>query len=291
MDNMIKIKLDFEKGSTEPERVFDAMSDLIQSVQSLHSCFLNSIITDYKTELLLTDIREGSLESWLSPSVKKGNTNIGKSTNSKLTNFLNISTQKVIEFLEGKETITDISEIDELEEEIKNEAEGLEKFPNRFTLDRQKLVNGLSSIGSATEELHEQDQAFILLPTGTFPINKGFSFSENEAKQLLSEKVDISYDVRLLIIKKADFLGTSMWDFILNKRTVSMKMSDKEWLNKFHHREKDATVHPGDGLRCKYKITISYDRRGVALETKYEIIKVKHKVDTMVEQKSFKFYE
>lgn len=288
-DNVIQIKLDFEKNSTDPQRIFDAMSDLIQSVQSLHSCLLSSIISECRTELLLSDVTEGSLVSWLSPKIKKDNSSIDSDKEKRIANFLNSSTQIIIEFLEGKDTISEPAELDELEDKIKVEATDLEEFPNVFSLDRHRLVKGLSSIGKATEELHGNDQAYVGLPAGSFPINKNFNFSENEAKQLLSERLESFECESTLIIKKADFLGNSMWDFILSKKKISAKILDKDWLDKFRHREE--TVFPGDGLRCKYKVTTSYDRLGHIIEEKYEILKIKHKVNTMIDQQGIKFDE
>lgn len=288
-ENIIQIKLDFEKDSTDPQRIFDAMSDLIQSVQSLHSCVLSSVVSECRTELLLSDVTQGSLISWLTPEIKRDSSSIDVGKENKIAHFLNITTQIIIEFLEGKETISESAELDQLEDRIKKEATDLEEFPNVFSLDRQRLVKGLSSIGRATEELHSNDQAYIGLPTGNFPVNKNFNFSENEAKQLLSERVDHFSGEGTLIIKKADFLGNSMWDFILAGKKVPVKIRDKTWLDKFRHREE--MVFPGDGLRCKYKVTTSYDKLGRIIEEKYEILKVKHKVNTTVDQQGLSFDE
>lgn len=286
---IIKLKLNFEKNSTKPERVFDAMSELIQSIQALHSCILSSVISDCKTELLLSDVKEGSIISWLTPKINTKDTSIPEEKFKKINNLLNKATQKIIQFIEGKETISSPAEIDELEENIRTDTIGLEEFPNIFSLDRHRLMKGLSSIGKATEELHENDTAHIELKNGTFPINKNFNFSENEAKKLLSEKTDIFHGQKTFIIKKADFLGSSMWDFILDSKTISAKMRDQNWIDKFHHRKE--IVYPGDGLRCKYKVFISYDRHGKIIEEKYEILEILHKVDTMIIQDEINLYE
>lgn len=285
----IKLKLDFEKNSTEPQRVFDAMSDLIQSIQSLHSCILSSVISDYQTELLLSDVNEGSIISWLTPKINTNGAEISDDKKRRISNLLNASTQKIITFIEGKETVSSSSEIDDLEDKLKVSISDIEEFPNVFSLDRQRLLKGLSSIGKATDELHDEDSAYIEIGGNLLKVNKKFSFSENEAKDLLSEKIDIYSATSTFIIKKADFLGKSMWDFIHDGKTISAKMRDQSWVDKFHRRTE--TVYPGDGLRCRYEVAISYDRRGKVIDEKYEILKVQHKVDTMITQNEIDLYE
>lgn len=285
----IKLKLNFEKNSTEPQRIFDAMSDLIQSIQSLHTCVLSSVISDYETELLLSDVNEGSIISWLTPRINTNGKTLSKEKEQKISNLLNISTQKIISFIEGRDTISSSSEIDKLEEEIKTVAVDFEEFPNIFSLDRQRLMKGLSSIGKATEELHEKDTVYIELQNISRPINKNFSFSENEAKSLLAEKTDIFSGTGTFTIKKADFLGNSMWDFILDGKTVSAKMRDQYWIDKFHHRKE--AVYPGDGLRCKYTVAIFYDKHGHLIDEKYEILEILHKVDPTITQTEIDLHE
>ncbi|HHS99450.1 MAG TPA: hypothetical protein ENK73_01205 [Thiomicrospira sp.] len=260
----IKLKLDFERNSTSPERVFDAMSDLIQSTQSLHSCVLSSIVSDFETQLLLSDVETGSIISWLTPKITSKEESLPQEKVAKITHLLNISTQRIIQFIEGKETISSSSEIDELEEGLRNDSVDLEEFPNVFSLDRHRLMKGLSSIGKATEKLHEDDTVYIELHNGTFPINKNFNFSDNEVKKLLLEKTEEVSGEKTFIIKKADFLGNSMWDFILGGKTIQAKMRDQNWIDKFHHRKE--VVYPGDALRCKYKLLVSYDRQGKVIE-------------------------
>lgn len=271
LNHLIGIKIVFDKNSTQPQRVFDAMSDLIQSVQSLHSCFLHSILSEYETELLLSDIKEGSLVSWLSPNIKDKNIELDKKNT--ISIFLDKCTQIVIEFLQGKETITNDSEIDNLENEIEQEAIKLEEFPNVFSLDKHRLLKGLSSIGKATNELHDEDTAYIELNSGSYSINKEFNFSDTEVKNLLSVKREENIFDVILIIKKADFLGNSMWDFVMpNKAVIPAKMLDHDWINKFRHR--DVTILPGDRLKCKVKSIISYDKRGNVIEEKHEVLNV-----------------
>ena len=80
------IKIDFEKNSRNPQRVFNSMSHLISSVEEFHSCLLSSVSAGTKSNFLLSDITEGSIKSWLCPEIEGDVTEAQKS---KLTNFLN----------------------------------------------------------------------------------------------------------------------------------------------------------------------------------------------------------
>lgn len=287
--NSIKLRLDFEKNSTDPQRVFDSMSDLIQSVQTLHSCILNSVISEYETELLLSDVKEGSIISWLTPKIDAKDEILSEDKKKKINTLLNVSTQKIIKFIQGKDTISSSAEVDELEEQLRQDAIDLEEFPNVFSLDRQRLMNGLSSMGTATKHLHKNDSAYLELRNGPILINKNFSFSDNEIKALLSERIDKLSDTGTFVIKRADFLGNSMWDFIFEGKTISAKILDKEWINEFHHRKK--SLYPGDGLRCRYTSYTSYDKQNAVVEQKYEILNIVRRVDTMISQGEIEFNE
>ncbi|TON64676.1 hypothetical protein, partial [Vibrio parahaemolyticus] len=89
------IKIDFEKNSRNPQRVFNSMSHLISSVEEFHSCLLNSVSAETKSSFLLSDINEGSIKSWLCPEIEG---DVTEEQKGRLTKFLNYCTDLVISF-------------------------------------------------------------------------------------------------------------------------------------------------------------------------------------------------
>lgn len=277
----ICIKIDFERDSTNPQRIFESMSHLISSIENFHSCLLSSVSTETKSRFLLADVKEGSIESWLSPTLEG---EIDKNKTNKLAQFLNNCTDKVIAFIDGKDTLQTIEEVNELEAEIAAEALKLEveMFPNVFSLDKRRLLKGFTELGQATAQLNEVDVAYLGSKKSVRKINKNFRLSEDDLKALIIERVDKHHSKEVLIIKKADFIGSSMWDFMRRKVTVPVKLRDENWLNEFHQRIE--VVSPGDGLLCDFVTYVYYDKNDREIDVKYEVIKVHKKVEASFDQ-------
>jgi len=76
----------------------------------------------------------------------------------------------------------------------------------------------------------------------------------------------------ILKVKKPDFLGESMWDMRHGTGTIQVRISDKEWLDKFQDRKID--VRPGDSIRAMVKISHKYDYDGELISTQNEVVKI-----------------
>ena len=256
-NDIICLKVDFEKDSLNPERVFKSMRDLILSVQTIHSCLLESVSTESKTNLYLSNISEGSVKSWIYPKLDAQNNE--KNT----TSFLNKCTEKLINFIKHKDKISSLEEIEDLKKEFEGEAINLkvENFPNVFSLDERRILKSLTELSEATEELLQNDNVFFEYDSKVIPINKKFSLTKEDVEELfISKTIENIYDVKL-VIKKADFIGNSMWDFILDKKVISVKILDHIWLERFKQREEK--VFPGYSLSCRLKSIISVDKKAL----------------------------
>jgi len=271
----ISIIIDFEQDSENPQRIFESMSHLISSIEYFHACLLSSVSTETTSKFLLADVKEGSIESFLSPVVTGAK---DEKTKNKFIIYLNKCTDIVIGFIENKETLTSVDELDELEEQISFEASSMdiEEFPNVFSLDKYRLLKGYSEFGKATKSLNNVDEAFFRTPKSKRKINKDFHLTDEELQSLVIERVEQIPSTETLIIKKPDLLGRSMWDFIRNKVTISAKLRDENWLNKFHQRLE--VIAPGDGINCDLVTFIYYDKKNIVVDMKHEIIKVHKRV-------------
>jgi hypothetical protein len=88
-----------------------------------------------------------------------------------------------------------------------------------------------------------------------------------------------------LIVKRPDYLGTSMWEFRHGKAPISAKIADVDWLQRFQARAVD--VRPGDALKCKVAIERKYGHDNELIEESYTITKVEGVLQKEVEQTSF----
>ncbi|WP_229651353.1 hypothetical protein, partial [Vibrio parahaemolyticus] len=121
----------------------------------------------------------------------------------------------------------------------------------------------------------------------TKKINKKFHLTKEDVEAILIEKVEKNTTTETLVIKKADFIGKSMWDFLRKKSTISARIAHQEWLDKFHSRQE--VVAPGDGLLCDLVTTAYFDKSDNLIDTKYEVIFVHKKVDVLNVQQELKY--
>lgn len=275
-ENDLCIKIDFEKHSRNPQRVFNSMSHLISSVEEFHACLLQSVCSEAKTNFLLSDINEGSIKSWLCPEIEGDISEVQKG---RLTTFLNYCTDLVIAFISGRDTIESVEDLEDLEDEIATAAVEfeVEEFPNVFSLNRYRLLHGYTELSKSTTELNDADKVYFDSRGESKEINKRFHLTKDNVESILIERVENTTTIETLVIKKADFIGKSMWDFLLKKSTISARITHEDWLDKFHSRIE--TVAPGDGLRCNLITKAFFDKADQLIDTKYEVVFVHKKVD------------
>ncbi|PSL16852.1 hypothetical protein CLV44_101252 [Marinobacterium halophilum] len=280
------IKIDFERNSQNPQRVFNSMSHIISSVEEFHSCLLNSVSAETKSKFILSDINEGSIKSWLCPEIEG---DVTEEKKRRLTSFLTYCTDLVISFISDKDTIESLEVFAQLEDDIATAAEefDVEEFPNVFSLDRYRLLKGYTELSQSTSDLNSVDEVYLYSQGTTKKINKNFHLTKEAVEAILIEKVVNNTKTETLVIKKADFIGKSMWDFLRKKSTISARITHQEWLDKFHSRTE--IVAPGDGLLCDLVTKAYFDRSNNLIDTKYEVILVHKKVDVLNLQKEFKY--
>ncbi|MGY3891926.1 hypothetical protein ACW5W6_19985 [Aeromonas mytilicola] len=177
--NNICLKIDFQKNSEKPQRVFDSMSLLISSVEEFHESVLQAVDTEIRPLLLLSDINEGSIKSWLTIDIDGEIPNVKQN---KFIYFINYCTERLITFIKDKDTITHVDELDPLINELHTKADELklEEFPNVFDLNRYRLLKAYTSISDASGKLNSQDDIYVLANESTVKLNKNFKLSKDD---------------------------------------------------------------------------------------------------------------
>lgn len=77
---------------------------------------------------------------------------------------------------------------------------------------------------------------------------------------------------RILLIRKADFLANSKWQFSFDNEMLSMPVEDKDWLDKFHAGE--IALRSGDSLKVVLLEKDSYGPNGELIRREFSIRKV-----------------
>ena len=138
-----------------------------------------------------------------------------------------------------------------------------------------KLVASLGSMQEAKRLLGPKDKLILMAP-GHTAYRADLTKTWDPSEVILLEKVTTekhSEGEIILTIRKPDMVGNSKWLFSRGKFPVFAKITDEDWLLKFHDR-KVKGLHSGDAMRCKVRFTYVFDDKGNLIDEQIEITHV-----------------
>ncbi len=273
------LTIDFDRNAENPERVFAAMAEMISALKTIDKSLIHSIDNNIKPVLMLEDVESGSMIVWLKQLIEQVDDDALKNIDWKplIGQYLVKAKHVVVDFLEGKTKITDASEIKELQQKLFALAEetDVKKFPAYTPVSIPSLINNLDKLNKSLKKLDKNDKVFFKSTQGDGTFNLDFDFNAEEIQDLLTKEELSNTATLILKVKKPDYLGTSQWEFKYDKRNISVKILDQDWLKLFQQRKKD--VRPGDSIKADVLINVKYGYDMNVISTIYEIIKV-HKI-------------
>lgn len=270
------IEIHYKKESENPARVFRAMSELIDSIQDIDKNLVKAIDIQIEPTLLLEDIEAGSIRTWLLYVLKRvPDDSIYHLDWKPIVGQYLVKTKHImVNFLEGRTTITNMDEIKPVQDQIYQLAEDtrVRWFPDYSRIQPRELLQGMQKISSSLANLSPDDDATYITPTEQARFNLSFRLAPESIEDLLAREILESQSEMILKVKKPDYLGESMWDFRFGDRTIPISLLDKEWLDKFQSRKVD--VRPGDSVRGIVQIKHKYDYDGELISTRYDMTKI-----------------
>jgi len=270
------LKIDFQKNSENPNRIFKSMAQLIEALQALDYHLAFPFRNEIEPYFLLEDIETGSLTTWLRTNLKEINDDhlISLEWKKILGRFLVRAKYCVLTWLGDEKEIDSREKVFSLQAKI-DEAAHEEKMNTISIYSPPKEVELLSDIVQIKESLeiqNEHDATEYISPQGVATICRTFKIDGDKISELLTMKT-ISSELDLILqIKKPDYLGNSKWVFRHQKHFIECSITDFPWLTQFHSRTVE--VLPGDAIRAAVKYNVSYGFSGEVISEKYEIIKV-----------------
>jgi hypothetical protein len=116
------------------------------------------------------------------------------------------------------------------------------------------------------------DKAQFVTDEGRVPINTSFRVTAEQIEEILTRERITNELEMILMVKKPDFLGDSMWDFRHEGKRIPAKVVDSEWLGNFHTGT--IALRSGDALRAWVEIETNYGNDREVLATHYRVLKV-----------------
>lgn len=274
--DVIEIRIEFERGTGDPTRVFRAMTGLIESTQLLDSHLALSIGANVKTSLVLQDVEAASLKAVLKTVIEEIPDEAIKSGDVKkvIGHFLLKAKHKVLDWCGERNSIKGRDEVKQLEAEIRGLAEesDIKVFPAYASIETATLLSDINSVNSALEYLDRNDAATFRSPLGSSDYNPALTVSDEVVRELVTRETIASEGERILKVKKPDYLGSSMWGFKYGSHMIEAKVLDTEWLNRFQNSQEP--VLPGDSLRVVLREEVFYGYDNEIVHTYYEVVRV-----------------
>src|SRR5579862_6585978 len=275
-ENVYALKIDFQRDSPDPSRVFRSMTALIEAFTSLDRELVQSIDVHIEPIVLLEDIEASSLKAWLRTIVEAvDDTGLKQGDWKKVVGeFLYKAKYRIIDWTKGKTSITDRSDIQQLESELLHSAEetNVKMLPAYMPIPADRLLKSIQSINYALAELSKQDKAELQTPDGIVPFNMSFEITPSSFRELIVKESLANEQTLILKVKKPDYLGSSMWEFRYGSHSIEAKVLDVLWLRKFQCREID--VRPQDALRARVNAIAHYGYDGEVVGMDYQVLEV-----------------
>lgn len=270
------LKIDFEKESEHPERIFKAMSEMIDALYLTDINLTRSLSLDIDLKLILEDIETGSIKAKLRAVINSIDDDALKNLDIKkaIGSFLVKGKHKLLKALEDKKELKNLDDIRYLEKELATIAQetGVQGLPMYCPIPIQILLKNMSKFYEATSVLLPRDSVIYISPEGEVIISQGLNLSEQKIEELLTRETVESKNEMILKVKKPDYLGQSKWDVQYNGKTIQAKIIDFDWLEKFQNRVID--VRPGDSLRAIVIVEVRYSYDNTVISEHYTISKI-----------------
>ena len=252
--------VDFEKGVSPASRVFCATYEFIEACERLDRGLVSSIDAGIETSILLEDIEPGSIKTWLRVVLTSIDDQALKSLDWKplVGKFLVRAKHRILKWTnEDGEKPRKLQDLGDDIRKLAAETD-VRHIPDYPRAKPGVLMDAIGDFEAVKDHLSPGDKASLITPfDGEVEMNLKSSLSAEDIEALaVQEKKTHSISSVPLTVKKPDYLASSMWEFHLDGRTVSVKIEDGEWLRKFQNRRIE--VLPGDALRCRIRLELFY---------------------------------
>lgn len=274
--NDFELRIDFVPSKGEPTRIFEAMTQLIRAVQSMDEELCKSLGKPCSSRLVLEDVTSGSLLARFTEIVEDLPDEALRNAEWKkiIGHFLIKAKYAFLEWSNKRKKITGRAEVVELQKELMDVAQetGLKLLPAYAPIPIDRVVIVVQRVQTAIAILDVGETASINSILGMLPIQGGLSVPDSIVQELVTSEVLESEGIRIVKVKKPDFIGRSMWSLRYGDATIDAHMHDVEWLQRFQNALEP--VLPGDSLRVRMKERVYYGYQGDIVQRQNEILEV-----------------
>lgn len=272
----IEIRVEFERGTGDPTRVFRVMTGLIESAQNLDSHLALGIGASVRTSLVLQDVEAASLKAILKTVVSSLPDEAVKAGEVKkvIGHYLISAKHRILDWCSARDEIHSREEVKQLQDEVHAlaEASDVKVIPAYAPIELTTLLSDITAIKDALSHLAANDEASFMSAEGQSTYNRRLRVSEAIVQELVTRETIPTEGERIIKVKKPDYLGTSKWEFKYAGHAIEAKIMDGAWLHRFQSNLEP--LSPGDSLRVVLREEVAYGYDSEIVNIDYTVLRV-----------------
>ena len=267
--------IDFKKGVGSASRVFLATHEFIRACEKIDRELASSVDASIETVMVLEDVEASSLKTFFRTVLRSADDQGLKNLNWKpfVGKYLVDAKYLLLQWLESDDPQRKLPELVHKIHEQASETD-VRNIPYYSPVNAQEVIEAAKDFDRIKDHLVSGDEASMIVSdekVAHFNVTSRLDIGAIE--DLAVSKTEVhSVPNMVVFVKKPDYLGYSMWEFRHGKRPISAKIEDEQWLQRFQNRGVD--VRPGDALRCRVRVVLSYGFDNELLDEKHYIEEV-----------------
>ena len=253
-------------------RVFLATHEFIRACERLDRELASSVDANIETVMVLEDVEASSLKTFFRTALHATDDQALKSLSWKpaVGKYLVTAKYLVLRWLESDDPP---GKLPELLAKIHDEASNTDvrNIPYYSPVNAEAVIDAAKDFDGIKDHLAAGDEASMIVSdeeVAHFNVSSRLDIESIETLAVSQTEIHTVPNM-VLLVKKPDYLGSSMWEFRHGRRSMSAKVEDEKWLNRFQNRGVD--VRPGDALKCRVRVELLYGFDNELLDEKHYV--------------------
>lgn len=273
----IGITIDFKAGVSDPVRVFQAMTLMLDSFSRMDEILISAIDEHAEPRFVLEEIEAASITSWVKTKLAAVEDDALKSLDWKkqVGAYLVKGKYLALDYLEKRKQAEDAASLDKLANQLRQLGFNVPLHSTLFpeNINPIELVGPLNQIQTAKQILGQNESITVKSKEETLELDLDANSLIGNSEMIEISKVTEGTMSMMLVVKKPDYLGNSMWEFRHGANAIWAHVLDVQWVADF--RTGKVILQPGSALHCDVKYKFQYAEDGKLVDSKHDIVRVR----------------
>lgn len=285
------VTVDFRKGTSDPAKVFESVAVLLDGFQRLDRLLFCSLDPHLESKQVLEEVETGSVTAWVRNKLRQTDDQIISSGDWKKAAGATALKAKylVLDYLDSREEAKEAARLCQLRDDLEKiiSQQQLRHIPMPRDIRLDQLVGPLDRIQDAKRLLTTQDRMIIRSGSTEHEVDLSATKKPSDFLAEAVSEVQKGSMPMILLVRKPDYLGDTLWEFRHGKQTIDAYVRDEEWLRSF--RTGNQVIVPGSALSCIVDYEYGYSDRGELKTQKHSVTKVINVINRIEQQGALPF--